>query len=161
MAGEQFADLAITSLLSYYESNFATQLRAVETAQSLAVNSLDNPYNYVPGKASEDPQPLLLQVFVDGSGDTLPEATGTDKIVTYPCTLHLEYVGDADIEAGQLRMRRYMTALVNTLYGSRTLGGKVVSAIDAGQVFYAEKMGSAQTRHSIELQVDVTVHEGA
>lgn len=159
MAGEQYGDLAVKSLLDYFETNLATQIAAVETAQSLTAGSLPDPDDYIPAQFDSDPRPQLLQVWAVDGGPVEEYATSTDRIAIYNCAVHYEVIGDADAEAGQLMMRRVLTAMINTLYGSRTLGGKVVSAVDTGHELLADKIGDAKTRHSIQLNVAVTVHE--
>lgn len=159
MAGEQYADLAVLKLHTWFESQLPTQLAAVETAQSLTAGDLTVPVDYIPAKVEDDNRSPLLQVYCDSTGEIEPEATGTDKIATYPCKVTVEYSGDADIEAGQLFMRRYLSALVKTLVASRTLNGTVVQALDSGHSTSAARTSESQTRYTIELGVDVTVHE--
>lgn len=159
MAGEQYADLVVEALLDHFESNLATQIAAVETAQSLTAGVLPDPTDFIYGHFDEDPRPQQLQVWIEGGGPVEEYATSTDRIAEYDCRVHYSYLGDADVEAGKLVMRQVLTAMINTLYVDRTLSGKVVMAVDDGHDLNANKVGDAQTRHTATLNVAVTVHE--
>jgi len=159
MAGEQYLDLAVKSLLDHFEANLATQIAAVETAQSITAGSLPDPDTYIPALLENDPRSHLFTVFCEDGGEIAEEATSLDRIVTYGCVAHYEIIGDADVDAIQLTMRRILTAMINTLQADRTLGGKVVSAIDVGHGVLTETIGKAETRHSAEMSTDVTIFE--
>jgi len=159
MAGEQYLDLAIKSLLDYFESNLGTYITAVETAKSLDFGTIPTPDDFIPAKYDKDPQPNQLLVYADSGVPIEEEATSTDDIVTYECDIHFEYTSDADVETGKLRMREFLTAMINTLHSDRTLGGNVVMAIHTGDEIDASKINDATTRHSVTMGVAVTVHE--
>lgn len=154
MAGEKYGDKAIANLLSYYETNLPTYLRAVETAQSLCASSLADPVDYIPAYVPDDTRSPLFQVFTL-SGESLDPR---NQLYLYDCVINVGYSSDADIEAGQLFMRRYMTALIDTLVADRTLGGNVVEAVETEQNYAAEKSGG-QTRYAISLGVQVTTFQ--
>jgi len=155
MAGEKYIDKAVARLLAYYESNFQTYLTAVETAQSLATGAMTAPKDYVPALLPEDTRSPLLQVFATGAK---PE-DGRCGLYWVDCTVYLGYVGDANVEAGQQKMRRYMTAMVDTLRADYTLGSTVQEAVDGEQSLDAFKPGDAQTRYAIVLDVEVLIYE--
>jgi len=155
MAGEQYGDRAVAELLSYYETNLQTYLTAVETAQSLSTGAMTPPLDYLPGRMPDDLRSPLLQVYCDGGA----AADHRNALHSYNCGVLVTYASDADIEAGQLFMRRYMTALVACLAADRTLGDNVVQAIDGEQNFFSES-GDGTTSHSIDLSIEVMVFEG-
>lgn len=156
MAGEKYGDRAVAYLLDFIENNLATQLRAVETAQSLTSNSLTDPIDYKPAWTPLDAAGPIVQVFSSDGGPV----DHRNAVYEYDCTVALVFASDADIEAAQLKARRYMTALIDVVASDRTLGGKVVEALDEDQSFFHDKPGNAQTLNAIALGVSVTVHEG-
>ena len=63
MAGERFIQKAVLKLSAYINSNLPTQLRAVETAQSLTTDSLTDPIAVVQYRAPFDNRSPLVEVF--------------------------------------------------------------------------------------------------
>lgn len=155
MAGEKYADKAVAKLLAWYEAQLQTYLTATETAQSLAAGSLTAPVDYVAGQFQEDTRTPLLLVSCD-SGDTEDWNAG---VYSYDCAVSLMYSSDANIEAGQLFMRRYMTALIDTVRADHTLGGTVAQALEMDQSLFSEKSADAVTRHAIALGIEIKLHE--
>ena len=156
MAGERYAQRAIKALRDHYVANLETELRAVETEQSLTANSLTDPVVYVEGYLPNDTRSPIIQVFcMRGTPDDWKNG-----LYIYNCSVVLGFVHDADIEAGQLQARRYLTALLETLRVDRTLGGVVTIAIDTDQTLFADKPSDAETLHYVALEIDVQIDEG-
>lgn len=160
MAGERYADRAVANLLSYFETNLGTHLDAIESAQSLTAGSMTDPVDFVPANVPDDNRSPLFMCYVESGESEAPAVTGVQDIIyVYDCVIAVEYSSDADIEAGQLFMRRYMTALIDCLKTSRTLSDTVTSVLDTSQEFQTETPGTGQTRYRIEMNVEVTIHE--
>ena len=155
MAGEKYEDKAIANLLGWFENNLQTYLTAVETAQSLTAGTLAPPVDYVPGDLGDDPRSPLLLVFCTGS----EEYENTRSLHRNSCVARLRFTSDADIEAGKLLARRYKTALLDTVYADRTLGGSVVHAIIIEETTDGVAMSDAETSHAIDIGVEVVTHD--
>lgn len=155
MAGERFVDLAVTSVAAYVRANYPTKLRALETAQSLAANSLEDPLEYLEANSPMDLRSPLVEVFdtaarcIDHHGD----------VWQVDVTIALSFTGDADVSANEKRMRRYATALKDTIRASSTLGSKVPLA-DLGDYSSEVVRGSnSTTRYVFTLGVRVGVDD--
>lgn len=161
MSGEQYADRAVSALVSYIESNYTTALRAIETAEGLTSGTIDNPLDYVPAHVPDDTRSPLVQVWCSG-GTRIPDDDGGSRnaIFGYACTVAVTYASDADVETGQKRIRQYGSAILNTLEGSRTLGSAsgIIHAIDTTQNYEATHP-DATTRYAVEIGVEVIVNE--
>lgn len=125
MAGEKYADKAVVALAAYVRANLPAQLRAVETAQSLTTNSLEDPVEVVERRAPADNRSVLVEVF-DQGGEW---ADYRSRIWATDCTIAIGYTGDADAEAGDEYMRRYASAVISLLAGNETLGSTVIEAV--------------------------------
>lgn len=156
MAGERYVQKAVLKLSAYINSNLPAQLRAVETAQSLTTDSLTDPIAVVQYRAPFDNRSPLVEVF-DESWEFIDHI---NKLVSVDCTIALSYVGDASIENGEIFMRRYITALLDTLMGDTTLGSTVVAAIPTDGSSAITRGDNATTRHVYTQGVDVHVFQG-
>ena len=151
MSGERYAERAVKALKDYVTSNLAAYLRAVETAQGLDEDSLTDPVAYLDYAAPDDYRSPMVMVWTDG-GEV---EDWQHQIESYDCTVALLYSGDANIGAGQIKMRRYLTALLQCLRADRTLGGNVQAAIDEDRELNVSTGKNSVTWH--ELTVGVTV----
>jgi hypothetical protein len=70
----------------------------------------------------------------------------------------IDFSGDADIDAGAKKARRYMTALIDMIRAAEDLDGNVELSWGGGQDFDAEHDGD-RTRHAVALGVMVRIHE--
>lgn len=120
MSGERYADRATTLLKAYLQTNLPTYLRAVETAQSLDENTLVNPVAYLDYLSPDDYRSPEVQVWFE---DDEPE-DHDNNIEVHTGNIALLYAGDANLQAGQLAMRRYATALKDLIKDNPTLGGQ-------------------------------------
>lgn len=156
MSGEKFGNKAVGALLDYFESNFTTQLRAVETAESLTANTLTDPVDYIPARLPKDNMVPIVLVYCNSSSELEKEP----NLMRHDCEIALHFVGDADVETGQLRERQYETAMLQTLNADRTLGGNVVQAVLQDIDTDASKTADAQTRHAVAMGVEVITWDG-
>jgi len=154
MAGEKYGDKAVAKLLAWVQAQLPAQLRLVETAQSLTTNSLTDPVDYVAAKVPEDYRSPLIQIYCDDGDSTDP----MNSLYRYRCTVHLGYCNDADPVGGQLFMRRYMTAMLDTIRTDRTFSGTVVMAIEGSQSFGSRKANST-TVYENDLAVEITTRD--
>lgn len=154
MSGEKYANRAVEKLRAHSAANLQTYLTAVETAQSLTAGSMIAPVAYLGSLlASDGRSPLLMVDCADGDA----ESWG-DGLFSYGCLIVLAFNGGADPYEGEDQARRYMTALLDMIRASPTLGATVEYAEGGTQQFDAEKDGDA-TRHAIALEVMVRIHE--
>jgi hypothetical protein len=150
MAGEKGADKAVAVLKAWMTTHLDTYLRAVETAQSLTVDSLGEPDEYVAGLRDDDNRTSVI-VFVESSKD------GDDVDLQYHnCTVAYRFSSDADIDGGSLKARRITTALCDTVNSDQTLGGDVVSAIVTDRDHAHGKTIDSITRHAVAIGVAIT-----
>ena len=156
MSGEQHIDKAVTKLRSYINANIATKLRAVETAQSLTTNSLTDPVAVLDHRAPFDNRSPLIEVFEE-SWRFVDQRQG---LVSVDATIAVKYITDADISAAENFMRRYMSAVIETIRADSTLGNTVVDCLltDGSS---AVGRGDTSTTLLVSTQgVDVHVFEG-
>ena len=155
MAGEKYADKAVAKLAAYLAAQYPAQLRIVETAQSLTTNSLTDPVAYVQADLPDDGRSPLMEIWEE-SGDPIDRRNTLDA---YDLTVAVTYAGDADIAAGRLRMRRYMTALIDCLRADPTLSSTVQLAFDKDRSFDVARGKDSATKHVCALGVEVHVHD--
>ena len=156
MSGEQHIDKAVTKLRSYINANIATKLRAVETAQSLTTNSLTDPVEVLDHRAPFDNRSPLIEVFEE-SWRFVDQRQGLGSV---DATIAVKYITDADISAAENFMRRYMSAVIETIRADSTLGNTVVDCLltDGSS---AVGRGDTSTTLLVSTQgVDVHVFEG-
>jgi len=155
MAGERYADYAVVCLHDVYSDNFATQLDDVISDQSLEAADLPDPVAIIRGPHIDDPRSPLLQVF-DVGGTFSDPAGQRNKIADIDCRVVLTYLSSPDLPTGALTMRRYLTAMIQTIEVDPTLGGLVNAAIINRWDFEAPEIeGNAACR--LQLGMDVVV----
>ena len=156
MAGEQHIDKAVTKLKAHIASGIAAQLRAVESAQSLSTNSLTDPVAVLDHRAPFDNRSPLIEVFEE-SWRFIDQRQG---LVSVDATIAVKYVTDADLSSAETFMRRYMSAVIETIRDDPTLGSTVVECLltDGSS---AVGRGDTSTTLLVSTQgVDVHVFEG-
>lgn len=156
MAGERYMDKAVVKLTAYLSANLPAKLRAVETAQSMATDSLTDPVEVLDHRAPFDNRSPLVEVF-DESWEFVDLK---NKVVSVDCTVALSYLGDANLSNGEQFMRRYSSALIDCLLDDTTLGGEVAAAIPTDGSSAAARGDSSQTRFIYTQGVDVRLHHG-
>jgi hypothetical protein len=157
MAGERYAERAVEALSAYLEAHLPSYLRSVEEAQALALDSLADPVAYLRGEVHNDNRSPLVEVWTEG-GDASDQP---ERLWYYDATAVLSFSGDADVIGGQLRARRYLTAIAECLHADRTLDGAVESCIESKHDLAYARNDNSETRHAIAVTVEVRVHEGA
>lgn len=123
--GARYVNKAVTQAAAYLAANLPGKLRAVETELGLDADSLTDPVEVVSNRVPFDNRSPLLEVFEEGW-------TWTDqanRMLSVDLTIALSYVSDSDLGAGEQFMRRYITALIDTIHADQTLGGTVTAAI--------------------------------
>lgn len=154
MAGERYVERAVARLASYIESNLATELRAIETAQGLASGAIRDPVAYVPGRVPNDNRPIV-EVY-ETSWNHLDHA---QQLMSVSCEVLVTHLGDADVLAGQLTLRRYATALADIIHDDPTLGGTVAVAILLDGESDMVRGDASATRHILVQGVEIHVQE--
>tara|TARA_Y100000310_G_C20227408_1_gene598617 strand:- start:26 stop:502 length:477 start_codon:yes stop_codon:yes gene_type:complete len=156
MAGEKYIDLAVVKLAAFLNTNLATKLRAVETAQSLTTDSLTDPVGVLTHRAPFDNRSPLIEVFDEGWS----YIDLKNKLLSIDCTVAVTYIGDANISGGETFMRRYMTAVLDTIMSDPTLGATVVKAVPTDGSSAVSRGDHSMTRHIFTQGVDVHVYHG-
>ncbi len=154
MAGEKYGDRAVAKLLAWCSAQLQTYLTAVETAQGLTAGSMEPPVAYLGSLLASDGRSPLLMIDCDSGA----VESWSDGLHSYQCLIVLVFNGDADVWAGETKARRYLTALIDMVRASATLGSTVELAWGGSQDFDAEKEGD-RTRHAVALEVLVRIHE--
>lgn len=155
MAGEKYIDRAVTQLAARITAQLPTYLRNVETDQGLAVDSLTDPVGVGKARLPFDARSPFVEVF----DERWDYESFSNRIMVVDCTVAIHYVGDADIEATEIFMRRYMTALLRMIEADATLGGTVEAAIPTdGQSAVARGPDSA-THYVYAQGVEVRLHQ--
>jgi len=156
MSGERLAELAVKSMVDYLDTNLATYLRAVETAQGMSSGALTDPVDVIgadlPDCGGETP---IVEVWENVG----KEITHADKFYAYDLTIAVTHAYDADIEAGRRFVRNYMTALLDCLAASPTLSDKVGHVIPKEQGFAVQRGSNAKHLHHAVLGVEVHIYD--
>lgn len=151
----RYIQKAVDSLHATINAGIATQLRAVETSESLTTNALTDPVDVVKARLPMDNRTPLIQVFEETwSHDT--KAGQRHSIITTFCNVVLTTLStDVDLEAAELFMRRYVTAMIETIAADPTLGGSAMSAIITGGDSAAAVGDQSASRLAHVLEVEV------
>lgn len=152
---EHYTAQAVNALLGYLESNLQAQLTLIEAASGLDAGDLPPPDAYVEGLVPNHPVSPCLQVWEEGF-DAIEQRPGMFSV---DCTVAIAFNGDADVLAGQLKIRRYASAIMWCILKAPTLSGAVVGCVFRG----GERTGSvnkaSETRHAYFLDWEVQVYE--
>lgn len=154
---EQLAVAGVLAALADETTGLVAQLRAVETADSLDANTLPDPEAFVAAQVPTDPRSPLVQVYDEASENSGSE--WRNRIAGVDVTIGVTYNGDADLEAAELVMRRYVRAVRMVFDADPTCGGIV------GQVWITDANRSLEitydsvTRHGRYLGALVRVHD--
>lgn len=125
MPGERYVDKAVEKLAAFIAANLPTQLRAVETAQSLAASSLEDPVAVLNHRAPFDNRSPLVEVFEE----RWDFVDLNNKILAADLTVAFTFIGGPDLGEGEKTLRRYATALIDCITANPTLGGEVIVAM--------------------------------
>lgn len=158
MSGEAFIDKAVTSLADFIRDNLPAQLRVVETAKGYDANTIEDPREVVGAFIPTLTSSPHVQVYDVGAS---PEGPDRLKVWHVDCSIIVSFAGDADIEAGEMRAREYMTALVNLIRdaGAYTLGDTVPSVWPTGVDPQFTLKDDSQIRHLFAMGVTVAIQD--
>ena len=156
MAGERFVELAVAKLTAWLNSNFSTHLGQLETDQGLGTESIPRPKAVTAFRAPFDNRSPLMEVFDEG----WEFIDYPNKLLAVDCTVAMTFFGDANLANGELFMRRYVTALIDTILYDSTLNNTVVMAIPTDGSSAVSRGDNAQTRHVYTQGVTVHVFHG-
>lgn len=121
----EHAEAAADAITRYLKDNLPNTLRATEQSLGVEAGSLYDPVDIIIANAPMDTRSPLIEVFCERG---TPEDQ-RNKIWIYDCSVAATYVGDANIEASELFIYRYVAALTRCLREDPTLDNRVVSAI--------------------------------
>lgn len=122
------ADLAVEAVAAELEAELPAALRAIETAASLATNSLTDPIDVVRADVSFDNRSPLVWVFDDGSSYD-SDAYQRNDVETHSVVVAVGYVSGVDLEAGEAFARRYAQAIRDVILANPTLDEQVISCV--------------------------------
>lgn len=157
----QYEEAAIGALVDVLSSSqFTDQLRAVEADRGLTAGSLTDPRAVIDAFVPNDNRSPLVQVYAEG-GEIVDQVQGL-----YACNavVAVSYTGGTNMVASEQFMRRYLSALINTIRTNPLLRSPTL--LDAPQVVGA-LLGpddrvifgdDSATRHHKGLAVQVRVH---
>ena len=153
MSGK-YVKKAVDALYTTLSTGLQAHLTTVETAEGLGAGDLTAPIAYVKGLVSDDNRSPLIQVYAtDWSAlDQLNE------LHSVQCMVVLSYASDADLDAAELFVMRYIWAIYATIQADPNLGGEASGAFFTGGVSHAEIGDSSASRHVETLSWDVHVH---
>jgi len=152
---EHYVSAAVAALGDYYEANLEDQLALVEAASGLEEGALELPDAYVKGFVPSDTRSPLLMVFDDGMR-AVDQGSG---IYAVSCGAAIVFNGDADVAAGQEKIRRYLTAVVWTVAKNPTLSGAVINCAFVRASREGVIDAPAETRHAYFVDWEVLVDD--
>jgi hypothetical protein len=147
---------AVDAVRNAYNSGFAAALDAIETEESLDPGTLVDPLEYLTYWAPHDNRSPLMQCYDVGFQ---VESQRSSLYVVRVGAL-LTYNGDADLDASERRMRRYVTAMVRAITADTTLGGAAIQAAFVGARQTRKEQGdSSASRYAYQIEWDVWVQD--
>lgn len=151
MAGERFGQRARELLAAYIQTNLATHLAAVETAQALAALSIGRPSVVLRGFNPADPRDNKVEVHIlKGGPKNVIDRQLFDYAVEVDFTLH---AADAEPLLVQERLLQWESAWwLLTNKGATTLGGTV-----NGCVCTEMSMDSARSKPGQHVAIGVAL----
>lgn len=153
---DQWSALAVEALISQIESGYAAQLRTIETSESLATGSLEDPVAYVAAFVPDDNRSPLISVWEKGFS---PDTDGGQREGRYLCpvSVNYQYVGQADPEANELAVRRSVTALMRVILADETLGSTVAGCEFVDATAHVEPGERSAVKHGYQLDWDLHI----
>lgn len=144
---------------------FEVELRAIETLENLAENSLESPIAYRRAHVATDPRARLVMIDDMGGGYHDGESGQRNRIAETQCSVLLVLTSDTDVEAGKARMRLWVAAMLETLRKGHALiddrsvlGFRIGPWETATGAVQLPGHSSANTRHYAMIDVDVDIH---
>lgn len=128
----QYEEAAVDAMVKVLASTQLTaSLRAVEADRGQAPRSLPDPVAVVDAFLPNDNRSPLIQVYQD-DGEMVDQREG---LYAANLVVALSYSGDTDMVANERLMRRYLSAIINTIRANPLLRYPTVG--DAPQVIAA------------------------
>jgi hypothetical protein len=150
----RFSEKAIESMALFIEGGINAQLRLVETDRGLASGSLPNWAEVCRGLTTLLDNWPHFEVW-----ETKVSCQSyLEDIYEVDCKVGLAIVGDADLSAGQLMLRRYEEAMLRLLRSDRTLGGRVLEAVESSLEAGITKEDES-IRHGFVMDITIALHE--
>lgn len=155
MANEKYVDRAVKQVAAFIRANLPTQLRQVETDQGLTANSLTDPVEVVEARVPFDTRSPLIEVYEESG----VYESFSERLMVVDCSVVCSFTHDANVAAGELFVRRYMTALLRTMEQDATLGGTVNAAIPIDIESAVIRSAPGETTEAFALGVQVRLHQ--
>jgi hypothetical protein len=153
----RWIDRAVNATAEFLETNYPAALRALELREGLVPNSLQDPEAYVRRAAPFDARAPLVEVYDDG-WEFLDQGH-VNTMCAVGVWVYVSYLGDADVEAGNAMVNKYITALLDLVQARFDLDGAVASAIMRGGRSEAANGDNERTRHSKGQLLEIHVYE--
>ena len=154
----RYIQKAVDSLHTTIDDGIAAQLRAVETSESLSAGALTDPQDVVKARLPMDNRSPLVQVFEETWAHDIAAGQRHDIITTFCNVVITTLSPDVDLEVAELFMRRYVTAMIETIATDPTLGGSAMSAVVTGGASAAIVGDNSASRLAHVLEVEVRTH---
>jgi hypothetical protein len=151
----RYAESATVAVRDYLAEHLPASLRAVEIELGLAPEELDDPVDVVLSNAPLDTRSPLLEVFCE----TMRPIDLRNRIWSAEISVAATYNTDADIEAGELYIYRYVSALTECLSKDTQLNQRVVSCELTDTSFTSFRGPNTITRKIGVVGLEVTVQE--
>lgn len=121
MAAKKATDAIKTAL----ENGLVTQLRAVETAESLASGYLPDPEEYIKGSQPQNfASNPLVSVYATSESPAGELGAQRNDVFEVLCVVHWQWKSDADPETAEEKVELTNRALRLTILNDPTLGGE-------------------------------------
>lgn len=124
------ARLAVSALVSALSADLPAALRAIETEDGIAVNSLGDPTEIRGAFTPSDQRDRLVQVFADSGENDSEFGSGFSGTAITECVVVFSHTtSSADPSVGELLAWRWVDAICDVIAADPSLGGQVVKAV--------------------------------
>ena len=154
MAG-RYAEKASVAVREYLSEHLPATLRATEVELGLEPEELEDPVDVVLSNQPFDTRSPLLEVFCE----SLRPIDLRNKIWSAEISVAATYNTDADLEAGELFIYRYITALSECLAADTSLNNTVVTCELTDTSFTSFRGPNTVTRKIGVIGLEVIVQE--
>ncbi len=158
----KFIQKAVDALHTTFDTKLIAELRDVETQEGLASGELTDPNDVIKVFNPHDNRSPLIMVDDVGMEFDRDVAGQRNNVMGVDCGVMLSFRGGLDREAGKLFVRRYITAMIQTIQNNAVLGGNEAAVIGRIDTATDDAKLSGQdesaTRHYALMEVNVRVH---
>lgn len=156
--GLRDVEKAVEALHSYVATNLQTYLTEIETERGLDAGDLAPPVAYLKHMDTKDLRSPLVLIYERNIRPASPSSSAQrQQLYVVGCNLVWSYYGGIDLDANELRMRRYIGATIRTIDADPTLSGQAIQTLfvdgDARRIEGPQKT----TRHLYGIRLDVWV----